>query len=182
MDTCFLVRGVSDANCASWVQAWGSIAAIGAAIAIAYVQRRSEAASARLIARVRAEVAGTSVLLMLTPILGGLSAIRHEVKGSQLGMNGEALLNIMQRMSFPTEQELTALADHLPQCARTLIQGRNLARQGQMAIELVAQQISAAGLAMKSQLGLVDEVLGLAEERFKLAYRMLDEFVPKGEG
>jgi hypothetical protein len=170
---------VSEANCASWVQAWGSIAAIGAAIAIAYVQRRSEAASARLTATVRAEIAGASVLLMLTPILGALGAVRRRINGPQLGMNGPEMVDIMQRMAFPTEQELTAVADHLPQCARTLIEGRNLARQGHIAVELVARQIRVGGMAMKDQLAPVDEVLALAENRFKLAELMLDEFVPK---
>lgn len=46
-DTCFLVPGISRGECASWVQAWGSIVAIIAAAGIVFVQhvldRRREA-------------------------------------------------------------------------------------------------------------------------------------------
>jgi type II secretory pathway component PulF len=41
-DTCLLVPGFTRSECASWVQAWGSIAAIVGAFAIAYFQARQQ--------------------------------------------------------------------------------------------------------------------------------------------
>jgi hypothetical protein len=38
LDTCFLVPGLTKAECASWVQAWGSIAAIVAATGVVLLQ------------------------------------------------------------------------------------------------------------------------------------------------
>jgi hypothetical protein len=41
-ETCLLVPGFSRSECASWVQAWGSIAAIAGAFAVTYVQARQQ--------------------------------------------------------------------------------------------------------------------------------------------
>jgi hypothetical protein len=40
--TCMLLPGFSRAECASWVQAWGSVAAIAGAFAIAFFQARHQ--------------------------------------------------------------------------------------------------------------------------------------------
>lgn len=40
LETCMLAPGFNRAECASWVQAWGSILAICAAVLIAYIQHR----------------------------------------------------------------------------------------------------------------------------------------------
>ncbi len=42
-ETCMLVRGLNPSECASWVQAWGTILAIVASVAIVFFVQRSEA-------------------------------------------------------------------------------------------------------------------------------------------
>ncbi|MEZ2297289.1 hypothetical protein [Variovorax sp. RCC_210] len=48
--TCMLVRGLNPSECASWVQAWGSIGAILAAVMVAFVQHRQNLRQQRLVA------------------------------------------------------------------------------------------------------------------------------------
>ncbi|MDN8617812.1 hypothetical protein [Variovorax ginsengisoli] len=49
-ETCMLVRGLNPSECASWVQAWGTILAISAAVLIAFVQHRQNLRQRRQIA------------------------------------------------------------------------------------------------------------------------------------
>jgi hypothetical protein len=55
MNTCFLVAGVSESNCASWVQAWGSVVAIFVAIAVAWHQSNRAEEQHRATERQRVE-------------------------------------------------------------------------------------------------------------------------------
>jgi hypothetical protein len=112
---------------ASWVQAVGSILAILGAIGIAMWQRHRDHADAAQRARVRAQLASTSLRLKLQPTLSLLANVERDVRGHVLNGAtfhkqgaGEAMLN----MPYPDDNELQAILEFDPQTAQLLMQGR----------------------------------------------------------
>lgn len=180
--TCMLVSGVDERDCASWVQAWGSIAAILAAVGIAWWQRHTDRSEAAGIARVRAEVAGTGILLKMNPILGCVRGVEEDVSraSEQEPLHPGHLAYLLSELDYPSDDEILAVADHDHLLARQLVRGRALATQAEAAFSLIERfdpRIRVLDAARRTQL--VD-LLKLSQDQFEKARARLTDLVPKG--
>lgn len=184
-ETCVLFPGFSRGECAAWVQAWGSIAAIAAAIAIAGWQHHRDRRFAFETAKVHAELAGTSILLLLNPLLGMLEATRYQVLEAAKGampVGPGVWLEFLRTAEFPSEQELVAIANHDPPCARLLIRGRKLAAQAEQTCHLLAQSLGTESLdkptVPEARLIYLMKLLFISEEQFREAKKRIEDLVP----
>jgi hypothetical protein len=165
---------------AAWVQAVGSVAAIGVAILIAWWQRRSDRIAAIEVSRLRAEVAGTSALLKMSPLLGCLRTVADRIQLGTVGNNPSTsalLSSLIDSFPYPTERELLAIADYDPHCTKLLVRGLNLSRQGQLALGLLARQAEIEA-ASSQQVQHVKDVLNNAIQQFEKAQVRLETLVP----
>lgn len=165
----------------NWIQAGGSLLAIFVALGIAAWQRYSDREAEAMKVRVRAELASTGVLLKMNPLLGcfgSLLRMLQAVRRDGEAVMGEHWADLMDRQDFPTEEELVAIVDQDPQCARLLIQGRNLARQARLAFGLIAKQEEVGAQALDHQIAHVEQCLQFAYGRFDLARQRLERLIP----
>lgn len=178
--TCFLVPGLTRSECASWVQAWGSILAIFAAVILALWQQRRLRNDEKTKARARAEVVGTSMLLQLPPVRGGIAAIRGTAsEGAEANNSASVLLQIYEGLPFPTEADMLILAEHDRACARTLLRARNLARQAELMLRMLTKVEEQGKLKPTTeQWKLLEQISGLAEQEYDAANKELEKLVP----
>lgn len=80
LDTCLGVPGVSADNCAGWVQAWGSLLALGIAIAVPLILRRHEIADRKRHEQAQAIVVAAELHLQLQQILGVARTVANDMR------------------------------------------------------------------------------------------------------
>ena len=167
---------------AAWAQAVFSVLAIVAAIGVAWWQRHAERRHAALAAKVRAEVAGMSVLLLLSPILGGLGAARTLVTSVSDEPNpsaAPAVSDILQSFRFASEHELGAIVEHSPVAAGWLARGKHLLVQAETALRIMIKfKRAMVSPGRDEQTTGVLQLLTAAIHCFEEAWRELDKFVP----
>jgi hypothetical protein len=179
-DTCVLFPGFSRSACASWVQAWGSIAAIVAAIAIAATQHRNAEKAAAAQAKLRAEIAGTAVLFRLNPLKAFASHVIAQVRMSvdqARPFDGTVYAKLFDAQPYPSERDVLAIADHHQGCAAYLVRARNLLGQAQLGLSLTGV-IREFDDAAKERLNPLIFLLQGACNQYERAMEELESFVP----
>jgi hypothetical protein len=182
--TCMLiVSGLSHSACASWVQAWGSIFAILAAVGVAGWQQWTQARAATAAARVAAELAATGVLLRMNAIIGSIGAVQRELPAlmPRTGTNAQALAlaEILGRQDYPADDDVVAIAGQAPTCAHMLVRGRNLARHAEVALRLTAEQAHRlSGADLTKYVTQVSRALAAAKDQYERATSSLDRIAP----
>ena len=170
---------------AAWVQAVGSIVAILAAATVALWQTFSERRRIRRQEEAMARVAGSGVLLLVTPIVAMLdhvdgllsNALDGPVK--QLSAAFETV-ELVTSVVYPSRDDLLLLAAVLPGCATQLVRGRSLLVQFERAIDLCRRQGN-AGLAVQGMKS-ARSLMPLAASQYKEARAELSAFFARIEG
>lgn len=177
--SCVFVPGLTSEECASWVQAWGTIAAIAAAVGIAWWQRRQDRKATAASARAKAEIAATSVLLKVHPILGSLQHVEGELRTFHRApasiYDPAGPTRLLEQLPFPTDGELIALADFDARCARWLIRARNLTHQAEQALRLLNRNDPSKRADTAGHLA---DLLALAVNQLEKAETALDQLAP----
>jgi hypothetical protein len=121
-ETCFFLDiGLSASACASWVQAWGTLGAIGAAILLATAEsrrrRREDALAANIIA--------DGVTLNLSVAMRKILELRDDI-GRRLDDQIQFPLPIhadsIRALAWPTEMQILLLSRGYPDAATALVQ------------------------------------------------------------
>lgn len=177
--TCMLVPGISERDCASWVQAWGSIAAILAAVGIAWWQHHKERRQSAGAAKVRAELASTSVLLKVPPLTGAMQGIGDDIRRAREGgtLMIPRTLQLLAGLPYPTEEEVLAIADHDYRCAGHLVRARAMANQASLVFSAIREQGRWLSGPEWDQL---EDLLKLARSQWTRAQERLETIVPRG--
>lgn len=166
---------------ASWMQAVFSVAAIGAAFFAAWNQRRLEKADAAGRARVRAEIAGTALLLRLGTVIGGLAGTEGDVRAAMtkgVVLNFRDALNLLTSLPYPTDDEVLAVVDHDHLAAHLLLRGRSMAMNAAFAVRAFTELGKRPSEAEWVQLA---GTLAVSQDQLRQAQDRLIDVVPKGK-
>lgn len=122
LGTCMLVPGFNRGECASWVQAVGSIVAIVAAVGIFVYQRILERRDQDEVWVACAKVVAQSVVIRIGNLQGAINQIQAELdKGEG---RSDALIadryDLLSRHVLPTEEQMLQLAPVVPEVANAL--------------------------------------------------------------
>lgn len=112
-ETCMLVPHVSAANCAGWVQAWGSLIAICIAIWVPFALRQQELRQKRTGELTAAQIVAENVSLMLDPVVGIFMTFRRQIEERIEEQLTNQMLSPMFELlgssPLPTEEQLLRL-------------------------------------------------------------------------
>lgn len=126
-ETCVFFPGVSPVECASWVQAWGTILAVCAAIFIAWWQRSEERRHARELDMAKGLVVADTVLYAMVNASANLCALGDSLKACQRGERvflPTPYVEALQQLQMPSDEELLGIAPCWPTGARYIAEAR----------------------------------------------------------
>lgn len=166
---------------ASWVQAVGSVAAVFAAIALVWWERRDASAQRHA----AASVVGQGMLLMLHPTLGCVAALRDSIRTELLQSIAPRLplalwAEQLKLLALPVDEDLVRLSAAQPACAMNLVRACNLIRQAHTALGILGggPDRPHALVEVRRHLENVDALLQHAHSEFRAAKLALERFCP----
>jgi len=109
LDTCFGVPGVSEANCASWVQAWGSLLGLAIAIGLPLWLHTREARRRRRDEEASALVVAAGLLLVVDHTIGAAKTLANGMQNFKPGHGGlemRLVESVLGSITFPSQDEL----------------------------------------------------------------------------
>ena len=141
LNTCMLIPGISEGDCAGWVQAWGSMIGLGIAIGVPWWQRAEERRHQKRTEIAIATVVGSSIALNFSQIIGCLNGIIREMNdlraGDELTQTPRKFIHLLKTLALPTENQLLQIAAMLPTSAIQLARASKLIEQAIKALELI---------------------------------------------
>lgn len=159
-DSCFFLWSLKPSDCAAWVQAWGSILAIVAAAAIAFIQARSQRLAREAADAVAASVVASSILELLEPLKGFLESLveLNEETGKD-PLTAVTFVTMLNEITLPTEAQALMLVPSRPRVAAKLTRALNLVHQLRLALKL-----ESSGPVRKSGLDIIRSRARMARE------------------
>ncbi|KQT10988.1 hypothetical protein [Ramlibacter sp. Leaf400] len=141
-------------------------------------QQRVARTGERMRAQVRAELAATSILLHMSPVIGGLQALRAAA-GAAFEMETAADLHRrLKNLPFPSEEDVASVAAHDIDCARHLVRGRKLAMQAELFLGLLVTGEHLNQSIKKMTWGTLADLLGNATGQYDAARAALEKLAP----
>lgn len=120
--------GLSRTECASWVQAWGSIFAICAAIGIAWWQRSEERRHIREMNLASGLVVADSILYSMinaSAVLAATADFLESCKRGEREFVARHHFDVLRRVTMPTNDELLGIAPCWPEAAQFIAEARS---------------------------------------------------------
>lgn len=138
LETCVFFPGVSRLECASWVQAWGTILAICAAICIAWWQRTEERRHARETELAKGLVIADTMLRTMVTASAQLAAtgdLLQECKRGERVLVPSQFVWSLREIEMPTDEKLFGIVSCWPTAARHIVEARNSKNQALKLLE-----------------------------------------------
>lgn len=172
-ESCIGVRGLNPSECASWVQAWGTIIAIAAAVAVALWQRQVAMTEAKNRSRAAARVAASGVLLTIDHILVCIDFVSAhiEVLAGDASFDPNDQIDRLQALRHPSDFERLSLIEWEPECAKHLALGAGLLAKTESALVETNQLL---GVGSDVDEDVVEEML----DALKMAQSHYESAVP----
>jgi hypothetical protein len=181
LDTCMLVPGISAANCAGWVQAWGSLIAVAIAIWIPLALRQADQLARKAEAAVAARLVAEEVYLMLEPAIGYLNSVREDRQSVPVGEHKPGMaalyLKVINATALPTGGQLVALSALDPVVAPALARASSYVVQLRSMLGVLALQDEIGAAPLDGQLRVLNICCTRGAESFNQARLVLKEIV-----
>jgi hypothetical protein len=181
LETCMLVPGVSAANCAGWVQAWGSLIAVAIAIWIPLAIRQADQLARKAEAATAARLVAEDVYLMLEPAIGYLNSIRDDRQTVPAGEHKAGMaalyLKVINATALPTSGQLLALSALGPVVAPALARASSYVVQLRSMLGVLVLQDEIGAPPLEGQLRVLTICCTRGADAFNQARLVLKEII-----
>lgn len=141
LNTCMLVPGVSQTNCAGWVQAWGSMIGLAIAIGVPWWQRADERRHAKQTEIAIATVVWNSMFVQFNNVVDCLDMVIDRWKpligAPEISIGHEITLVQLEMLVLPTETQLLQLTPVIPKAAISLALANALIRSVNNSLQIL---------------------------------------------